>query len=157
LHGVLGGRDADAEQAVADVRAVVEQHGCVVGAGVIGGTCTRFGEVEILTFGDLATSERLGLIHVEIESLKERPYWGPSALGSEKMLLPCYIALRMNVMSSTGASWDGSHHLNAGRTVPGSSSRLTFANATDLQVGEIVRSILDQLPTLHQHLATSDY
>lgn len=60
----------------------------------------RFGEVEILTFGDLATSERPGLIHVEIESLKERPYWGPSGLGSERTLLPCYIALRMTVRCS---------------------------------------------------------
>lgn len=63
--------------------------------------------------------------------------------------------LQMNVMSSTGASWDESHHLNASRTVPGSSSRLTFTNAKDLQVREIVRSMLDQLPTLHQHLPTS--
>jgi hypothetical protein len=75
--------------------------------------------------------------------------------GRFKLVLKKSETLRMNVMGSTGASWDGSHHLNASRTVPGSSFRLTFTNAADLQVREMVRSMLDQLPTLHQPLPTS--
>jgi hypothetical protein len=116
----------------------------------------RFGAVQVVSFGDLAKNDRLGSFYVEVDAWKERPYWGPRGSGSRETRLPTYMSIKMDVKSSIGVAWSGGHHLNAIRSAPDIDSHLSYQHAHDLQVRELVNSMLDQMPTVRHFLPTSD-